>query len=103
MIHGANKPYNVALIVPDQGAIRKWAVEKGVRVDDLTKSDDVKNLLADELEKHSTSFKGFEKPQRFTLTVEDFTTENGMLTPTLKLKRRNVLARYEKDLDALYS
>ncbi len=36
------------------------------------------------------------------LVREDFTTDNGMLTPTLKLKRRSVLARYEKQLEALY-
>jgi long-chain acyl-CoA synthetase len=34
--------------------------------------------------------------------AEDFTTDNGMLTPTLKLKRRAVLERYGQDLDALY-
>jgi long-chain acyl-CoA synthetase len=103
MIHGANKPYNVALIVPDKSAITRWAAEKGVKIESIEKSDDVKKLIEEELKKHSTSFKGFERPQRFALTTEDFTTDNGMLTPTLKLKRRNVLAKYEKDLDALYN
>ena len=40
--------------------------------------------------------------QNFVLVLEDFTTDNGMLTPTLKLKRRVVLERYGQDLDALY-
>ncbi len=46
--------------------------------------------------------KGYERVQDFVLSLEDFTTDNGMLTPTLKLKRRSVLERYGPDLDALY-
>jgi len=103
MIHGANKPYNVALVVPDKAAVEKWAAENGKKVDDLEKSDEVKQLIDDELKKYSKSFKGFERPEKFALTIEDFTTDNGMLTPTLKLKRRNVLAKYESALDSLYN
>ena len=55
-----------------------------------------------ELEKYAVDFKGYEKPKDFAVVTEDFTTDNGMLTPTLKLKRRNVLAKYEGKLDALY-
>jgi len=103
MIHGANKPYNVALVVPDKAAVEKWASEQGKSVDDLEKSDEVKKLLEEELKKYSKGFKGFERPEKFAVTAEDFTTDNGMLTPTLKLKRRNVLQKYEGQLDALYN
>jgi long-chain acyl-CoA synthetase len=103
MIHGANKPYNVALVVPDQDALKKWASETGVDLGSIEKSDEVQRLIEKELAERSTSFKGFEKPKKFLITAEDFTTDNGLLTPTMKLKRRNVLEKYEKDLDALYS
>jgi long-chain acyl-CoA synthetase len=103
MIHGANKPYNVALVVPDKAAVDKWASENGVPLGEVTENDKVKALLHAELKKYSQSFKGFERPEKFAITSEDFTTDNGMLTPTLKLKRRNVLAKYEKQLDALYN
>ncbi len=102
MIHGANKPYNVALVVLDEPAVRKWASDNGVEVADPTKNDKVRELIKSELEARGKDFKGYERPQKFMLISDDFTTENGMLTPTLKLKRRNVLAKYEGDLDALY-
>jgi long-chain acyl-CoA synthetase len=102
MIHGANKPHNVALVVPDHEALKKWAGENGVEIGNLSNSDKVKSLLKDELEKYGSEFKGYEKPKDFVVVAEDFTTDNGMLTPTLKLKRRNVLAKYEQELDALY-
>ncbi|MCC6664499.1 MAG: long-chain fatty acid--CoA ligase [Polyangiaceae bacterium] len=103
MIHGANKPYNVALVVPDKAALEKWAADNGKTLGDVEKSDDVKKVIEDELKKYAKSFKGFERPEKFVLTAEDFTTDNGMLTPTLKLKRRNVLQKYEPALDALYN
>ena len=102
MIHGANKPFNVALVVPDMDSLKKWATETGVDLGSIEKSAKVRELLEKELKERSAAFKGFERPQKFSITVDDFTTENGMLTPTMKLKRRNVLAKYEADLDALY-
>ncbi len=103
MIHGANKPYNVALVVIDVESVKKWAADNNVNVGtNPAESDKVRDLVKKEMEDRSREFKGFERPQKFVLVSEDFTTENGMLTPTLKLKRRNVLAKYEAALDALY-
>ncbi|MEZ4226216.1 MAG: long-chain fatty acid--CoA ligase [Polyangiaceae bacterium] len=102
MIHGANKPFNVALVVPDLESLKKWATENGSELGAIDKNDAVRKLLEKELKERSAAFKGFERPQKFVITVEDFTTDNGMLTPTMKLKRRNVLAKYEPQLDALY-
>jgi long-chain acyl-CoA synthetase len=48
-------------------------------------------------------FKGYEKPRDFALVREDFTVDNGLLTPTLKLKRREVVARHGRILDELYA
>jgi len=48
------------------------------------------------------SFGGYEIPRKFLFITEDFTLENGMLTQTMKLKRRNVLQQYEKDILKLY-
>jgi long-chain acyl-CoA synthetase len=103
MLYGDNKPFNVALIVLDRAAIEKWAKESGVVLTDLTTDEFVRSLIAKELKDRSASFKGYERPQKFLLTAEDFTTENGMLTPTLKLKRRRVLDQYGSTLEALYS
>jgi len=98
MVHGANKPFNVALIVPDAEAVGRWVRENGVRAGDVTNDERVRELIASEIKKHSGSFKELRAAGKFVLLSEDFTTDNGMLTPTLKLKRRSVLARYEKEL-----
>ena len=105
MIHGANRPYNVAVVVAEMDALTRWAEGENIakRGLDLLNDPRVGTLLKQEIERHSGAFKGYEKVQRFTLTSEDFTQHNGMLTPSLKVKRRNVLARFEADLDRLYT
>jgi len=102
MIHGANRPYNVALIVPDRTAIQRWATSQNITVHDPAHDDRVRELIHAEIEREGAGFKAFERPTRFAILAEDFTTENGMLTPTLKLKRNKVLERYGADLNRLY-
>ncbi len=102
MLHGANKPHNVALVVPDVAAVQGWAKEHGHTLGDLKDDPKVRELLRGELEKYSATFKSYERPKNFAVLTEDFTTENDMLTPKLSLKRRNVLARYGEALEGLY-
>ncbi|MGZ3417863.1 MAG: AMP-dependent synthetase/ligase [Polyangiales bacterium] len=107
MIHGANKPYNVAVIVPDLSEVREWAKkpENGISAtsdDALLADPKVRNLIRQELEQYSGDFKQFEKVLKFDLIKEDFTVQNNMLTASLKVKRRNVLAAYGDKIERLY-
>lgn len=103
-VFGSNRPHNVALVVPDMEALRSWADEQGISGDDdlLLRHDRVKGLVAEQLEKYSGEFKQFEKIRAFELLTEDFTVENGMLTPKMSVKRRKVLEAYQDRLDRLY-
>ena len=102
MIYGANKPHNVALVVPDSDALRAWAERQGITLGDVRTNKQVRDLIRGEIDTLSKDIKGYERVQDFVLVLEDFTTENGMLTPTLKVKRRVVLERYGQELDGLY-
>jgi long-chain acyl-CoA synthetase len=105
MIHGQNKPFNIAVIVADMKSLKEWAQAKGIPTDDvdaLLKNADVVKLYQDQINEYTREVKGYEKPAQFVLTAEDFTTENDMLTPSLKVKRRNVVARYNDRIEALY-
>jgi long-chain acyl-CoA synthetase len=105
MLHGSNRPYNVALLVPDVAALRDWARTNEVPVDDgakLLEDERVRRLIAGEIEKHSAEWKTFARIRNFALLSEEFSTTNDMLTPTLKLKRRNILKRYADRIESLY-
>src|SRR5581483_534775 len=105
VVFGSDKPYNVALLVPDLAAGEEWAKARGILVEkaQLLEHAEVRQLFSGELERYSADWKGFERVKNFTFTTEAFTQENGMLTPSLKLKRRVVMAKYEGRLRALYS
>jgi len=103
MLYGDNKPFNVAIVVLAVDALRTWAERTGVTLGaDPTSDPAVQKLIEDEVARCSDRFKSYEVPKAFVLTLEDFTVESGMLTPTLKLKRRRVLERHARALEALY-
>jgi len=81
-VYGDKKTYLVALIV----------------------SENVENIKEIEfyLENLNKSLSIVEKVKKFKLINEEFTIENGMLTPTLKLKRKKILEKYKEDLEKLY-
>jgi long-chain acyl-CoA synthetase len=75
MIYGDNKPYNVALVVANIAAVRKWAEASHISlpqsVDELSKDDRVRELFSKEIEAHEADFKGFERIQHFALVPGD--------------------------------
>ena len=81
-VYGDKKNYLVALIVCDK----------------QTKEEQVK-LIIENINKNLTLI---EKIKKFVLINEEFTIENGMLTPTLKLKRKEIIKNYKQQLENLY-
>ncbi|MBX3217021.1 MAG: long-chain fatty acid--CoA ligase [Labilithrix sp.] len=106
MVHGDNKPYNVALVVANVAAVQEWGKDNGVAdadPDKLLANAKVRALFKKELDHYGEKFKGFEGVKDFALVSEDFTTDNGLLTPSLKVKRRKVFEKYEPVIEALYT
>jgi long-chain acyl-CoA synthetase len=103
-IYGDNKPWNVALVVPEKSELEKWAAAQQIhkRGEELLADEKVVALVQSEVDKHSAEFKQFEKIKKVKLIGEDFTQENGMLTPKLSLKRRVVMQRWGEELEKLY-
>jgi long-chain acyl-CoA synthetase len=102
MIEGTNKPFNVALIVVDVESLDEWCEENGVDKEGRLENPEVRELFSDELKRWGNNLKGYEHPRKFKLIDEEFSPENDMLTPTLKLKRRVIMEEYGDDIEALY-
>jgi long-chain acyl-CoA synthetase len=104
MIYGANRPYNVALVVPDEAALMEWAAINGKSKDlkVLLEDGEVRKLIEGQVAEYGKTFKGYEHPRRFKLIGEEFSTDNDMLTPKMSLKRRNVMKVYGELIETLY-
>jgi long-chain acyl-CoA synthetase len=104
MVFGSDKPHNVAVIIPDMPAVQAWAQSQGMTEtgDELITHPKVRGLLEQEVAKYNTEFKGYERIVDFVLDMEEMTIQNGLLTQTLKLKRRSVVSKYNDVFDSLY-
>lgn len=105
MVCGDGRPYNLALIVPDLEALREWAAVNQVRASDipsLLRHPEIEKLYATEIERYSESFREYERVRAFVLLERDFTVEDGTLTHTQKIRRREVMMRYASLVDELY-
>lgn len=105
MVYGDGRPHNVALIVPALDELRAWASENQVRAVDnpsLLRHPQIEKLYETEIERYSESFRDYERIRAFVLLERDFTVEDGTLTHTLKIRRREVTMRYARVIDELY-
>tara|TARA_Y100001958_G_scaffold51552_1_gene34529 strand:+ start:980 stop:2680 length:1701 start_codon:yes stop_codon:yes gene_type:complete len=84
IVYGDNKPYLVALLILNE--------EYSYKEENLEK----------ELENLNKNLTKVEKIKKFFIIKENFTIENGMMTPTLKLKRFKIINKYKKEFESLY-
>ncbi|MCF6366759.1 MAG: long-chain fatty acid--CoA ligase [Bacteroidales bacterium] len=105
MIFGDGKPYNVCIVIPDCSVLEKTAeiLKLKTEVNKLVHLPLVQEFMAIEIRKSlKDKYGNYEIPKKFIFTDEDFTIENGMLTQTLKLKRRVVIEKYKGQIEMLY-
>jgi long-chain acyl-CoA synthetase len=105
MVFGEGKPYNVCVIVPDCGVLHKTADSLKIKADvgKLIHLPIVREFIITEIQKSlKSNYGSYEIPKKYIFAEETFSIENGMLTPTLKLKRRKVIEKYAAQIEALY-
>lgn len=103
LIYADGRPHSVALVMPEASSIRNWADDRGIKLgDDLAADEAVRQLIASEIERLSTEFKGPERPRAVALLGQGFTVDNGLLTPTLRIRRHEVVSRHRATLENLY-
>jgi long-chain acyl-CoA synthetase len=99
---GANRPYNVALLVPEWGAIRnEIKADPNVSDDELANDERVKTLIDREIKNTCARLKKFEIPQEWAF-VAPFTAANNMLTPKMSIRRHKVIHTYGDIISHMY-
>jgi long-chain acyl-CoA synthetase len=105
MVHGDKRPYPVALITLNPEELVKFAKTEGILDTEpasLAKNPKVVDRVNRIVEERNDELQSYAKIKKFSILPADFTVENGLLTPTLKVKRKVITEKYRETLDSLY-
>ncbi|WP_067732220.1 AMP-dependent synthetase/ligase [Novosphingobium naphthalenivorans] len=104
MVHGDRRPYVVGLLVPDAEWALQWANENDELFDfkALQALPAFRTALRSAIDRVNADLSIIEKVRQFAFADEPFSIENEEMTPSLKIRRHKLKARYGERLDALY-
>ncbi|HEX7711681.1 MAG TPA: AMP-dependent synthetase/ligase [Sphingomonadaceae bacterium] len=104
MVAGDKRPHLVALIVPDAEWAVEWARANDERFDlgALQQLPAFRSAVRAAIDRVNGDLSVVEKVRQFAFADEGFTIENGEMTPSMKIRRHMIRARYGERLDALY-
>ncbi|MFN8025039.1 MAG: AMP-binding protein [Acidimicrobiia bacterium] len=103
---GDDRPYLVALIVPDPDVVPAWAKAEGIEgasLEEIAAHPGLRAEIAREVASANRRFSGVEQVRHFAVLGNEWLPDSDELTPTMKLKRKPIAAKYAHEIDALYS
>ena len=102
---GDRRPYLVALLTLDPAEVGTWAAAQGLELGpaDFPSSPEVQGLVRGIVDDVNARRASYEQIKRFVVLPRDFSQEEGEVTPTLKLRRRQIQEHFEPDIEALYA
>lgn len=105
IVFGDRKPYLTALLTPNIERLIDFAREHGIDYIDiyeLVKSSRIKKLYSERIEALNQNLPPYSTIKYFALVPRDFSIDGGELTPTLKLKRKEIYSKYKAIVDEMY-
>lgn len=106
MVIGEGEKFAAAFIQPDFLFLKDWCDRKGLACNtnkDMVSNERVIARIQQEVDSMNDNFSNYEKIKKFELLSEPLSIDSGELTPTLKLKRKNVLAKYQDLYTKIYN
>ncbi len=105
MVIGADEKMPAAFIQPDFEFVKQWAQRKGLNLgsnEEIANSKEVNDRIKEEVEGINKKFGHYEQIKRFEITPEAWSVDGGEMTPTLKLKRKQIKEKYQDLYDKIY-
>jgi long-chain acyl-CoA synthetase len=104
MVIGEAKPYLAAFVVLNPEKWVKLAAAHGLDADSqsVLRSEQVEEIVLERISAQIHAFPGYAQIRRAAVLPEAWSIENGLLTPTMKVKREKVLEAYRSDYDRIY-
>ena len=105
VVIGDKRPYLVVIVMIDQDNVEKYAQDHDIpfgSYTSLTQAKPINDLIWNEVERVNKKFARVEQIKKFYLLQNQLTAEDDELTPTMKLKRKFVEAKYAEAIAAMY-
>ncbi len=104
MIIGEGRPFLSAFVVINQDQWTKLAAQNGLppTVTGIMQSDAAREIVLQRVQRQIKSFPGYAQVHRVAVLNEPWTVDNGLLTPTMKLKRAKVMESHSREFEELY-
>jgi long-chain acyl-CoA synthetase len=106
MVMGDDEKFISALIVPDFEALTRWAEEEEINLpvdrEELVDDERVREWVREAVDEANQEFEKHETIKQFELVPTEWTADNDLLTPSMKKKRRNIMAEFEDRIDRIY-
>jgi long-chain acyl-CoA synthetase len=105
MVIGEGRPYLSALVVPNLEGIAEIApiVHLDPANEETWSDENIHSLLMQHVQRRTAAFPGYAQVRRLAVVAEPWTPDNGLATPTLKLRRNEILKRYHRLAEQLYA
>ena len=101
MVIGESRPYLIVLVVLNELQWQRLAREEGLQ-QAAPNDEHAEKILLQRITEQLHDFPGYAEVVRIFSTPEPWSVENGLLTPTLKVKRKQILEKYQAEIESLY-
>ena len=102
---GDNLRFVSALIVPGFSKLKEWAKQHGIEYtsnEEIIKNSMVVTMITDIVDEYNKLFNQVEQVKKFTLIPREFSIDRQEMTPKLSIRRKNIIANFEKEIEAMY-
>lgn len=105
IVFGNARPYNIVIVQLNADYLNKFKAENALNdasAHDIENNKKLREIVSEEIQNATKDFRGYERPQKFAITLDDFSIQNNLFSPTLKIKRHVAEKKYASVIESLY-
>jgi long-chain acyl-CoA synthetase len=106
MVIGSGRKFPSAICILNEPGVKEWCSRHDITyttIEEMADNQQVRDRVWQDVERANAGFGKWEQVKKIIIDTDEFTVGNGCLTPTFKVKRKPILAKYEAKIEALYA
>ena len=106
MVIGSGRKFPAAICILNEPGVKEWCSRHDIEytsIKEMALNQQVRDRVWKDVERANSSFGKWEQVKKIIIDTDEFTVDNGCLTPTFKVKRKPILAKYEEQIEVLYA